>query len=106
MSEEKRQTGATPLYIACQNGHEACARLLLDRDAKVDLARQDGATPLIMACQNSHEACARLLLERGANTDVRSGGRSARSVAREKKLASVLAAMPPRRAGCSPCLVS
>ena len=32
--------GAGALFRACENGHEACARLLLDRDAKVDLADQ------------------------------------------------------------------
>jgi hypothetical protein len=31
--------GATPLWIACQNGHQAMAGLLLDRGADVNQAR-------------------------------------------------------------------
>jgi hypothetical protein len=34
-----QMTGATPLYIACQNGHAAVAELLLDRGAAVSQAR-------------------------------------------------------------------
>lgn len=33
--------GASPLWIACQNGHEACARLLLDGGADVNRADED-----------------------------------------------------------------
>ncbi len=32
-------TGATPLYIACQEGHQAVAGLLLDRGADVNQAK-------------------------------------------------------------------
>ncbi len=31
--------GATPLYVACEKGHQAVAGLLLDRDADVNQAR-------------------------------------------------------------------
>ena len=60
--DQANEGGATPLYIACRNGHEACARLLLEQGAAVDQAAHDGGTPLIIACQLGHEACARLLL--------------------------------------------
>jgi len=33
------QTGATPLFVAAQNGHEGCAKLLLGAKAAVDAAR-------------------------------------------------------------------
>ena len=32
------QDGATPLYVAAQNGHEGCAKLLLEAKAAVDAA--------------------------------------------------------------------
>ena len=38
----------TPLRFASAKGHEAVARLLLDRGAAVDLAERDGWTPLTM----------------------------------------------------------
>ena len=38
--------GATPLYVAANNGHIETIRLLLGAGAKVDLANKDGATPL------------------------------------------------------------
>ena len=59
-----RGLGLTPLYIACQNGHESTARLLLDKGASIDLADEDGTTPLFMASQEGHEAVVQLLLER------------------------------------------
>ena len=34
--------GRTQLYIACQNGRVAAARLLLEKGAAVDRAREDG----------------------------------------------------------------
>ena len=42
--------GRTQLYIACQNGHVAVARLLLDKGAGVDRAEENGQTPLFVAC--------------------------------------------------------
>ena len=33
------QDGSTPLYIACQNGHETVVKLLLDGGSDVNKAR-------------------------------------------------------------------
>ena len=46
-----QKQGATPLYIACFNGHVDAARLLLENGAEVDRAMKDGAIPLWIACQ-------------------------------------------------------
>ena len=60
----------TPLFIACQQGREPVARLLLlERGAAVDQANNCGTTPLSIACEKGHEPVARLLLERGAAVD-------------------------------------
>ena len=61
------QSGATPLYIACEMGQHECVRLLLEAGAAVDQAPNDGTTPLFVACQNNHLECARLLLAVGAS---------------------------------------
>jgi len=57
----------TPLLAAAENGHEAVARLLLDRGADVSTADEYRRTPLLAAAENGHEAVARLLLDRGAD---------------------------------------
>lgn len=53
--------------MACQHGHEACARLLVDHGADVDRAWSDGATPLHIAREEDHVACAQMLVDGGAN---------------------------------------
>ena len=51
---------------ACQHGHEACARLLLDHGADANHADSYGATALMRARQDGHEALAELLGGRSA----------------------------------------
>ena len=46
--------GATPLSIACQQGHAEVASVLLAAGAAVDLARDTGDTPLYIACEKGH----------------------------------------------------
>ena len=57
-------------YIASQNGHHACVKLLIDRGANVNTAAtDDGTTSLFKACQNEHLEVARTLLESGAHVN-------------------------------------
>lgn len=65
------EDGSSPLYIACQNGHESTAQLLLSNGADIDLCiedgtnpicvacfdgcRKDGASPLLVACENGND---------------------------------------------------
>ena len=58
----KDSTG--PLYIACQNGHESTAQLLLKNGAEVNLSIEDGSTPLDIACFDGHESTAQFSLQR------------------------------------------
>ena len=44
-------------------------RLLLDKDAEVDLATKKGTTPLFTACASGHVDAARLLLDKGADVN-------------------------------------
>ena len=61
------ESRATPLYVACWQGHAAAARLCLDRGADVEFADEDGWTPLYVACVHGRIDAARLCLERGAD---------------------------------------
>ena len=65
--------GATPLFIAAQNGHEDVVRLLLDSGASVDKPDQLGRTPLLMAVINQHVGVAEMLLKKGANPKYKDG---------------------------------
>ena len=59
--------GATPLFVACLNGHDGVARLLIEKGADVGQAKNNGATPLLVSCFNGHDDVARLLMEHGAD---------------------------------------
>ena len=49
--DKAQKAGATPLYVASQNGHLPCVEVLTD--AKADLSREtfNKATPLLIAAQ-------------------------------------------------------
>ena len=83
-------TGATPLYIACCNGHDACAKALMDAacfiaaqqghahviavlkelnaDVKIaELKAKGGSTPLHAAALAGHTECVKELVSAGAD---------------------------------------
>ena len=57
---------ATPLYVACLNGHSEIVTKLLAANADVNKPKTDGsgATPLMIACQEGHTDVVTKLLER------------------------------------------
>ena len=69
-------TGATPLFMACQNGHTETAVALLAAGAKVNQAAVKGYTPLYIACQNGHhtETAAALLAAGAKVNQAKDGG--------------------------------
>uniref|UniRef100_A0A3B3TCZ0 Ankyrin repeat domain 29 n=1 Tax=Paramormyrops kingsleyae TaxID=1676925 RepID=A0A3B3TCZ0_9TELE len=64
-----RDDGATPLFLAAQEGHLTVIRQLLSSGAKVNHPREDGTTPLWMAAQMGHSEVVKVLLLRGAERD-------------------------------------
>ena len=59
----------TPAYMAAQNGHADCLRLLLEAGCDKDKAREGGATPAFIAAEKGHANCLRLLLEAGCDKE-------------------------------------
>ena len=56
--------GATPLYVAAQNGYTKIVKLLLDNKADVNASRYtNGATPLYAAAWNGHTEVVKQLLD-------------------------------------------
>lgn len=85
------QDGASPLFIAAQNGHEEACLVLL-RAGAADGARSDGASPLWIAAQCGHDHVARALLRHGAAVDhVRHDGATPLFKAAHKGHAAVVA---------------
>ena len=56
----------TPLHVAARYGKTDVAKLLIDRDAKVDKPNRAGVTPLMVAAWQGHEDTAIALMEQGA----------------------------------------
>ena len=66
---ERQLWTSSDVFDACEHGHEALVRLLLQHGVAVGRAMQDGCTPLFVACQEGHEAVVRLLLQHGGAVD-------------------------------------
>lgn len=54
--------GASPLYIASENGHENIAKMLISNKANINLCNDNGINPLHIACQKGHEGVVHQLL--------------------------------------------
>ena len=43
--------------LASQNGHTEVVKLLLEKEAQVDMQGKDGGSALMLASQNGHTEC-------------------------------------------------
>ncbi|KAL6894722.1 hypothetical protein GGI43DRAFT_424618 [Trichoderma evansii] len=57
--------------VALGNGHEAMARLLINKGADINARNKLGETPLLLALEKGYEAAARLLIDKGADINAR-----------------------------------
>jgi ankyrin repeat protein len=62
------------LHLACGFGHKDIAKLLLDKQADVNIQNVRGGTPLHMACGNGHKDIVKLLLDKQADVNVETVG--------------------------------
>ena len=74
-----QQDGASPLFLAAQNGHTREVVFLTGVEGIVlDQQRRDGASPLWIAAQMGHDDIVRILLKAGSGVDLpRSDGATA-----------------------------
>mmetsp|Transcript_220 Transcript_220/g.273 ORF Transcript_220/g.273 Transcript_220/m.273 type:complete len:85 (-) Transcript_220:90-344(-) len=63
--------GATPLYIAAQQGHVEVVRLLIEAgvDPNIPLTTTVRATPVLTAHEHGHHEVVELLKQAGGNDD-------------------------------------
>ena len=64
------KNGNAPIHIAAQNGHLEILKLLIDKNAKLDLQNNKGNTALHMAVGYDYFECAKVLIEAGAKLDI------------------------------------
>ena len=49
------------MMLSCKNGHEHCARALIEAGARKDIETKKGSTALSLARSNGHDAVCALL---------------------------------------------
>ena len=64
-----KNNGASPFFIAAQEGHLAVIQYLLEHGADKDKAMNDDTSPLYIAAQNGHLGVVQYLLEHGVDKD-------------------------------------
>ena len=67
--ETPNNNGATPVYIACQEGQIEVVRFLHSKGANLETPKNNGATPVYIACQKGQIEVVRFLHSKGANLD-------------------------------------
>jgi ankyrin repeat protein len=63
----KKADGATPAFMAAQNGHAEALEVLAEQGADLDLAHQNGTTPTLIATQKGHTKALKVLATQGAD---------------------------------------
>lgn len=61
------ENGASPLYIACQEGYDSIVQMLLTKGADINKCTKNGTSPFTIACQEGHESIVQTLVDSGAN---------------------------------------
>ncbi|XP_063448382.1 uncharacterized protein LOC134727917 [Mytilus trossulus] len=62
-----RHTGASPMFLACQNGHTEVVQMLINNKADINKCRNDGISSLFIACQEGHTEVVQMLINNKAD---------------------------------------
>lgn len=68
-AKSRLNTGAFPLFVACQYNHVAIVKLLLANKADINKSRYS-ITPIFAGSYQSHLEVAEILLEKGADINL------------------------------------
>eukprot|EP01047_Picozoa_sp_COSAG01_P006318 COSAG01_NODE_228_length_21104_cov_210.303832_24_plen_89_part_00 len=66
-------TGNYPIHIACQNGHQEVAKLLIAKGADVNMQNNNGLVALHMSVEYDYYWTSKLLVANGADPTITSG---------------------------------
>ena len=64
--------GFTVLHMACQEGYDAIATMLIRKGAEIDATDDDGTTPLMLAASGGHLEAVEMLIKEGADVSMKS----------------------------------
>ncbi|XP_063438384.1 ankyrin repeat domain-containing protein 29-like [Mytilus trossulus] len=68
--DQCRNSKATGLFIASQEGHIDTVKLMLERNPNIAQGNMHGSSPLNIASMHGHTGVVRLLLEKRSNVDI------------------------------------
>ena len=61
--------------MACQEGHKDIVKILLDKQADVNIQTIKGCTPLYIACEDGNKDIVKMLLDKQADVNIQSDER-------------------------------
>ncbi|XP_052072896.1 ankyrin-3-like [Mytilus californianus] len=65
--DQCRDDGASPLYIACQEGHIEVVQMLMNNKANINKCTDKGASPLFIACEKRRPKVVQMLINNNAD---------------------------------------
>mmetsp|Transcript_12923 Transcript_12923/g.25245 ORF Transcript_12923/g.25245 Transcript_12923/m.25245 type:complete len:327 (-) Transcript_12923:455-1435(-) len=96
------KSGVTPCFIAAQQGHLSCLKILIAARANVDQPTNGGVTPVCIAAAEGYDECLQALIDAGANVNtVTAGGVTPVYIAAQKGKASCLRVLANASANCN-----
>ncbi|XP_063446547.1 ankyrin-1-like [Mytilus trossulus] len=99
--------GASPLFMACQEGHTDVVLLLINNKADVDICNNKVVSPLNIACQKGHTDVVKTLIHNSA--DINKCGESGTSplfMACQRGLTEVVQTLINKKADINECIAT